>query len=106
MKAFSAILLLTLCFSFSVAALTLKEAKRLGIVGEQQDGYLGIVKSHVDAPKLILSVNNKRLQHYKKLAANNKLAVATVAKLAGEKAIAKTVKGNYVQSAQGKWKKK
>jgi uncharacterized protein len=106
MKTFLSILFLSVFLSFSASALTLKEAKQSGIVGEQMDGYLGIVRAHADAKRLILAVNTKRLNVYQKLAKNNKLPVASVAKLAGEKAIAKTAKGNYIRSAQGRWIKK
>lgn len=106
MKTFLSILFLSMVLSFSAAALTLKEAKQAGIVGEQADGYLGIVTQHGEAKKLILTVNNKRLAVYRKLAANNKLSVASVAQLAGKKALAKTARGNYIQSSSGQWVKK
>ena len=106
MKAFFSILFLAVVLSLPAVALTLKEAKQSGIVGERVDGYLGIVRAHGDANKLILSVNAKRLNIYRKLETRNKLSVAAVAQLAGEKAIAKTAKGNFVQSALGQWLKK
>mgnify|MGYP000203093357 CR=1 FL=1 len=95
------------CFlAFAANALTLKEAKSAGLIGEQADGYLGLVKSTPKAKALVLSVNKKRLARFKEIAKKNKTSVADVAALAGEKFINKTAKGNYVKTSSGKWQKK
>ena len=106
MKTIITLLLMSLMLSFSVAALTLKEAKQQGIVGEKTNGYLGLVHTHTQADKLIIIVNKKRLSFYTKLAKKNKISLSGVAKLAGKKAIAKTKKGNFIQSTTGQWVKK
>ncbi|MCS6097768.1 YdbL family protein [Shewanella baltica] len=101
------ILLLTLSFlSLSAFAMSLQEAKSQGYLGEQANGYLGLVQANPEAKAVMDDVNNKRRAHYETIAKKNKLSSADVAKLAGEKAIAATDKGNYVQDAKGKWIKK
>ncbi|MBU1394370.1 MAG: YdbL family protein [Gammaproteobacteria bacterium] len=101
------LLLLTLSFlSLSAFAMSLQEAKSQGYLGEQANGYLGLVQANPEAKAVMDDVNNKRRAHYETIAKKNKLSAADVAKLAGEKAIAATDKGNYVQDAKGKWIKK
>jgi len=101
------LLLLTLSFlSLSAFAMSLQEAKSQGYLGEQANGYLGLVQANPEAKAVMDDVNNKRRAHYETIAKKNKLPAADVAKLAGEKAIAATDKGNYVQDAKGKWIKK
>ncbi|WP_281561569.1 YdbL family protein [Thalassomonas sp. RHCl1] len=92
--------------TFAAHALTLKDAKSAGYLGEQADGYLGLVKENSEAKALMLTVNKKRLARFKAIAKKNKTSVADVAALAGEKFINKTAKGNYIKTSSGKWKKK
>jgi len=106
MKKLIAVFLLSAFVSFSTWALTLQQAKQAGMVGERTDGYLGVIKGPADAKSLVLIVNKKRLMVYRNLAKKNKISLNNVAILAGKKAIAKTAKGNYIQSAQGGWVKK
>jgi uncharacterized protein YdbL (DUF1318 family) len=86
----------------------LDDAKAAGYIGEQRNGLLGLVKA--DAPAevkaLVESINEKRNKGYAAIAEKNGTTVAAVAVLAGEKAIAKTVPGNYIQNASGEWVKK
>jgi uncharacterized protein YdbL (DUF1318 family) len=83
----------------------LDAAKSAGFVGERRDGLLGLVKSDApaDVKALVQSVNAKRKDKYAAIAKKNGTTVAAVAALAGEKAIAKTNPGNYVQNAAGEW---
>ena len=99
-------ILMSLLLAFSAQAMTLKEAKSGGYLGEQLNGYLGLVKNNAEAATLMKSVNAKRRAHYQKLAKKNKISLADVAKLAGSKAIGKTAKGHYIQNSAGKWVKK
>lgn len=93
-------------FSLNAFAMSLQEAKSQGYLGEQLNGYLGLVQNNSDAKAVMDEVNNKRRAHYETIAKKNNISAADVAKLAGEKAIAATDKGNYVQNAKGKWVKK
>ncbi|OIN16172.1 YdbL family protein [Shewanella indica] len=95
-----------LLMSFCVFAIGLQDAKSQGLVGEQQNGYLGVVKSSAEVSALVKDVNAKRRAHYEKIARQNGISVDDVAKLAGAKAIAAADKGHIVQDASGKWVRK
>ena len=87
-------------------ALDLDGAKAQGLVGEQRNGYLGMVSGGAEVQTLVTSINAKRKEEYARIAAGNKQPVATVEKLAAAKAIQMTKPGNYVQDAGGAWVKK
>ncbi len=99
-------LITALVFSASAFAISLHDAKSQGLVGEQVNGYLGVVVKNGEAQTLADTVNTKRRAHYEKIAKKNGINVNDVAKLAAEKAIAATAKGQYIQNPQGKWVKK
>ncbi|MGL6123799.1 MAG: YdbL family protein [Shewanella sp.] len=101
------LLLCTLSFlSLSAFAMSLQEAKSQGYLGEQPNGYLGLVQAHPEAKAVMDDVNNKRRAHYETIAKKNKLSPTDIATLAGNKAIAASDKGHYVQDAKGQWLKK
>lgn len=101
------LLLLTLSvLSLSAFAMSLQDAKSQGYLGEQANGYLGLVQANPEAKAVMDDVNNKRRAHYETIAKKNNLSPTDVAKLAGAKAINATEKGNYVQDNKGKWIKK
>ena len=97
---------IALLFSFNCLALSLKEAKTQGLVGEQLNGYLGVIKASPETKNLVTSINEKRKTHYKKIAKKNAISVNDVAKLAAEKAISSAKKGQYIQNKNGEWIKK
>ncbi len=99
-------LLIAACLSFSALALDLKDAKSDGWVGEQFDGYLGVVKTSPEVVALVDEINAKRRQAYQRIAQKNNLSLEQVALLAGEKAIEKTPAGQYVRGKEGSWQKK
>ncbi|MBT1445723.1 DUF1318 domain-containing protein [Shewanella sp. JM162201] len=92
--------------SFNLFAMDLQQAKAQGLVGEQQNGYLGLVQGSAEARALVDDINAKRRAQYEKIAAKNKIATSDVAKLAAEKAIKAADKGHFVQDPSGKWVKK
>lgn len=96
-----------LLVSSVVFAADLQGAKSQGLIGEQLNGYLGVVASSVsgEVKALVADVNSKRKKKYQSIAKENGTSLDTVELLAGKKAIEKTVSGNYIQSATG-WKKK
>lgn len=83
----------------------LQSAKAQGLVGETVTGYLGAVKSSPEVQKLVNDINAKRKQHYKKISTRNKTPLSSVEKLAGKKAMEKTLPGQFIQ-VNGAWKKK
>lgn len=86
----------------------LGEAEKAGLVGERWDGYLGVVegKGSKEIEKLVVEINAERRKQYEKVAARNKISVAEVAKIAGQKLIKGTKPGRYVMPSEGKWVKK
>ena len=90
-----------------VFAADLQQAKSEGLVGEQLNGYLGVVSAEAssDVRILVSDINAKRKAKYESIASQNSTSLETVELLAGKKAIEKTRAGNYVQTATG-WKKK
>ena len=89
-----------------VFALSLEEAKSKGLVGEQSNGYLGVVQTaDGEAQALARDINQKRRQAYIDIAKRNGTAVAAVEALAGEKAIQNSKSGHYVEGSGG-WVKK
>ncbi len=109
-NAFSRILLLG-CLLLIVPisfALTLQEAKNDGLVGEQRNGYVGLVveSAPVEVVALTRDINNQRRELYQQIARENGVSVEQVAALAYEKAVEATPAGQYLQDASGAWIKK
>ncbi len=99
---------LALLVAPAAAADALDAAKAAGYVGEQIDGMLGLVKQDAptDVQALVQSVNAKRREGYASIAEKNGIALEAVAAQAGERWIAKTRPGNFIQDDSGKWVKK
>jgi uncharacterized protein YdbL (DUF1318 family) len=98
--------LLLLCIAaFPAWAMSLDEAKGQGLVGEQTNGYLGIVTppGSRDLRDLVENVNLRRKDEYERIAARNGIAIAQVEQLAGKRAIERSAKGQYVRLPNGSW---
>jgi hypothetical protein len=94
--------------AFSANAMDLQEAKSAGWLGEQLDGYLGVVTNNAppEAQAIANDINAKRKAKYQQLATQNGIDLKAVSTLAGQKAIEKTPAGYYIQNASGQWVKK
>ena len=55
---------------------------------------------------LVNRINAARTESYQKLADSNNLPVDEVAKMAGQKLVARALPGEYVKGINGKWLKK
>jgi len=97
------ILMLTLILSFSVFAIELSDAKQQGLVGERVDGLLGVIEASREVKELVNDINSQRLTVYKQIAEKNAMTIEQVSVLAGQKAIKKTPKGQYIQNTSGQW---
>jgi uncharacterized protein YdbL (DUF1318 family) len=86
-------------------AITLDEAKDQGVIGEQPDGYLGVVRppASPEVAGLVESVNARRRARYETIAADNGIEVRQVELLAGKKAIERTADGHWVRLPDGSW---
>ena len=109
MKKFLYALIVALSVSLTTGvafALNLDQAKSQGLVGETPSGYLEAVSNpDANTKKLINSINKARKETYKKIATDRGTDLKAVEKLAGETAMNKTAKGNYIK-VNGKWVKK
>jgi uncharacterized protein YdbL (DUF1318 family) len=87
-------------------AIGLDQAKAQGLVGEQADGYLGVVTGSPEASALVSDVNAKRRAEYAEIAKKRGTSVDAVAALAGQKLVARTPSGQFVKGSSGGWVKK
>ncbi|MGG2396523.1 YdbL family protein [Pseudomonas sp. SH1-B] len=105
-------LLLALTLSLPAYALTLNQAmsalgdaKASGQLGEQPNGYLGVVKSAGQADEIARLINQARRAEYQKVAQDNGISLSDVEAIAGKKAIDRTPKGQFIQLG-GQWVQK
>lgn len=101
------VLLTAMLLSLSAWALDLSSAKSQKLVGEKNNGYLGLlVSSNTDAAALISQINSKRKAKYQQIANKQKTKLANIEDIAGEKLTAKAkAAGQAYQDANGNWVK-
>ncbi|MFC3681897.1 YdbL family protein [Bacterioplanoides pacificum] len=94
-----------LLFSLSSWALDLDSAKSQKLVGEKNNGYLGlIVSSNTEAAALISDINRKRRAKYQSIANKQNTQLKNIETIAGEKLTAKAkAAGQAYQDASGNW---
>ncbi len=79
-------------------------ARAAGKIGEQPDGYLGIVDAADKALQdLVNDINIKRKAVYTEKAAENKATIEAYALTAGCQAIARTTPGEKYMAPDGSW---
>jgi len=105
---FLALLISLLTVSVAATDSPLTQPKADGLIGEQADGYLGLVAQNVppDIKKLVNEVNAKRKAGYQEIATKQGTSLSAVEQVGGNTAIEKTLPGNYVRDANGVWHKK
>lgn len=86
----------------------IEAAQTQGVVGERIDGYLGIVSGNVDPALMrkVNEINNKRRALYDQTARDTGTTTAQVARIAGEKQIAKANPGEFIMNEDGAWVQK
>lgn len=93
--------------SVNAIALTLDEARTQGLVGETFSGYIELVQTNnKQAQQLVDKINQARKVKYAEIAKTNQITPESVARLAGEKLVARANEGEYVKGINGKWVKK
>jgi len=104
---FLALLVSMMAVSVAVAS-PLTQPKADGLIGEQANGYIGLVRQDVpaDIKKLVDETNAKRKAGYQKIASKQGTSLSEVEKVGGNTAYEKTLKGNYYRDASGVWQKK
>lgn len=96
-----------LLFMSSAFAMNLDDAKSAGLVGEQANGYLGIVSSSAgsEIKALVEDINSKRKVKYQEIANSKNIPLSEVEALAGAKVIERAGAGEYVKTGSS-WIKK
>ncbi|HCW0177890.1 MULTISPECIES: YdbL family probable chaperone protein [Citrobacter] len=105
-KQLAVILVALSLLSGNVWALTLNEARTQGRVGETLNGYLVALKTDAETQALVSEINKARSASYQQLAESNNIPADEVAKMAGQKLVARAKPGEYVQGINGKWLRK
>lgn len=100
------LMIFALLFSSLASALTLREAKQQGLVGETLSGYIAPVQSTPEAQAFADKINQARRLQYKSVAEQNHINTNDVAKMAGQKLINRAESGEYVKGINGQWLKK
>ncbi|EGT4382772.1 YdbL family protein [Cronobacter malonaticus] len=106
MKSLLVVMLALLLASPVSYALTLDEARAQGRVGETFTGYLAPVAQDAETVALVARINQARAESYRDVAQQNGLPVDEVAKMAGQKLVARSKPGEYVRGINGQWMKK
>jgi uncharacterized protein YdbL (DUF1318 family) len=99
---------LALLLAAPAVADRIDELKAAGQVGEQVDGYLGLVKDRgsAEAKALIQEINAKRRSAYADIARRNQVPLEAVAARAGQKLVAGAAPGEWVKDSTGSWKRR
>lgn len=92
----------------AVAQSPLTQPKADGLIGEQANGYIGLVTNNVppEIRRLVDDVNAKRKAGYQRIAAQQGVSLRDVERIGGKEAIEKTRRGNYIKDDSGAWRKK
>ncbi len=107
--------LTVLAMSFTMMAVSagnawsadLRTSKAAGQIGEQLNGYLGIVSAAPgDVQALVQKINQKRKALYQNIASKNGTSLQAVEKMAGKKTTNKTPSGQFIRMPSGKWVRK
>jgi uncharacterized protein len=89
-------------------ALSLNDAKAQGLLGEQSNGYLGVVPGNANAQvsALIQKINAKRRAAYQSVANSNGTTLKSVEGVAGIKLLGRVQPGQWFMGSQGKWRRR
>jgi uncharacterized protein YdbL (DUF1318 family) len=84
----------------------INQLKAKGIVGENNQGYLQFVGSKKEKADVVNAENADRKKVYEAIAKQQKTTAALVGKRRAAQIAQIAGKGEWIQSADGKWKKK
>lgn len=87
----------------------MEAAKASCVVGEQADGYLGVVdpaKASEDLRRELREVNQQRKQAYESLAAQNGVTTEVAAQVTAERLLNGAPSGQCIRDQNGQWIKK
>ena len=92
----------------AAAKATVDAAKAQGVVGEQGDGFLGLVNGSADpaVKAAVDEINAGRAQAYKDIAAKTGVSEAAAGEATALQLFAKLPAGNYYRPLGGAWTRK
>ncbi|HUZ13481.1 MAG TPA: DUF1318 domain-containing protein [Caulobacteraceae bacterium] len=92
----------------AAAKATVDAAKAQGVVGEQGDGYLGLVSGAADPAvrAAVAEINAGRAQAYKAIAARTGVSQAAAGQATAQQLFARLPPGAYYQPLGGSWARK
>ncbi len=79
------------------------ELKDKGVIGEQADGFLGVVKPDGAAQAVVDAENKDRRAEYEKRAASQGQTLDVLAKVLGSARLDKEKPGRMIRGASGTW---
>ena len=88
------------------ASPAIESAKAQCVIGERNDGYLGVVAGKTAATDVLRemrSINQQRKAAYERLAERNGVTVAVAAALTAERLVNSAKSGECVQNGSGAW---
>ncbi len=107
---------LSVAFALSIAAApayaasaAIEAAKSKCVVGEQTDGYLGVIdaaKADEALKREVRAVNQQRKAAYAELATRNGVTIEQAAQVTAERLLNSAPAGQCIQSPDGGWVKK
>ena len=86
----------------------IEAAKAKCVVGEQSDGYLGVVDATAASEEVkreVRAVNQQRKAAYANLAAKNGVTIEDTAALTGKRLVENAASGQCVRTPDGAWAK-
>lgn len=101
-------IMLLLLVSLPAWALSLDQAKSQGLVGEQVNGYIGIVTSTPSSElrSLVTNVNQQRRTLYQRSAHEASVTLDVFEIRAGQRLQERAKAGEYIQDQNGQWRRK
>ena len=89
-------------------AISKDDAKAQGLIGERNNGYLGIITSspNADLKNLVTGINNKRRAAYDKGAKKAGVERSVFELRMGQRLQDRAPSGHYIQLPNGKWQRK
>lgn len=106
-KITTGLMALFIAVPLAFAAMSVETAKQQGLVGERNDGMLGIVAAPTAELKdMVDNINAERKEKYQRIAEKRGTSIDAVQAYAGKKLIEKAGPGEYIQNAGGGWQKK
>lgn len=100
-------LVLSLAAALPAMARPLEAERAQGLVGDQADGYLGVVTGGNPALQAqVAQINTQRAQQYAEIARQRGTSPAAVGAITGQTLYNETPKGQFFRDANGNWIRK